>query len=57
MLTNKEQVDTILYLRNAKYSISSISAITGISITKICEVIYEQNQEDKHVNNGYNGVF
>lgn len=41
-----ETRDAILHLRTHGYTISGIYAITGVSITEICEVIYEQNQKD-----------
>lgn len=55
MLTDKE---TILFLRAKGYTISGIYAVTGQSITRICEVIYEQNQNDIAFDraNSYNGV-
>lgn len=59
MLTDKEARDTILFLRSKGYTISGIHAVTGQTITKICEVIYEQNQNDiaNDTINTYNGVF
>lgn len=60
MLNDKEAKDTILHLRANGHTIGSIHSLTGIQITKICEVIYEQNQNDIHRDghpNLYLGVF
>lgn len=46
-MTDVEAKSTILYLRAKGYSILGIYAVTGLTITRICEVIYEQNQIDK----------
>lgn len=58
MLTDKEAKDTILHLRAKGYTIWSIHAVTGQTITKICEVIYEQNKKDidADANRVYNDV-
>lgn len=61
-----EAKNTILLLRANGYDISGIQALTGLSLTHICEVIYEQNQEDishsrENVDNDainqYDGIF
>lgn len=61
MLSDQEIKDTVLHLRANGYNISYIYAVTGIRITQICEVIYEQNQQDIHRDNaidiGWNGIF
>lgn len=58
MLTEQEAKDTILHLRANKYTIAGIQAVTGLTITKICEVIYEQNAEDIDNDDGnYDGIF
>lgn len=51
--------ELILQLRIKGHSISSIHLITGLSITHICEVIYEQNQKDiaSDTINTYDGIF
>lgn len=46
MLTEKEIKHTVLKLRETGNSIAAIHSVTGLSITKICEVIYEKNQAD-----------
>lgn len=55
---NKE---LILKLRAEGHTIGAIHKITGLSITIICEVIYEQNQADIHRDGAaslsWNGVF
>lgn len=60
-MTDVEIGDTVLFLRHKGYTISGIYAVTGLTITKICEVIYEQNQKDIHRDGastvGWNGVF
>ena len=57
MLTDKEVKDTILHLRAKGYKIWSIHAVTGLTITEICEVLYEQNKKDvaADANRVYNG--
>lgn len=40
----REAKDAILLLRTAGYTINGIYAVTGHSITEICEVIYENSQ-------------
>jgi len=58
MLTDQELRQTILRLRVSGHTIGSIQALTGASITTICEVIYEQNQNDiANDNDVHNGVF
>lgn len=59
MLTDVEARDTVLFLRSKGYSIAGIQAVTGLTITNICEVIYEQNQNDiaDDAIDSYNGVF
>lgn len=54
-MTNEEAKYTILFLKEYGYTISGIYAVTGLTITTICEVIYEQNQIDKY-NSGVSNV-
>lgn len=46
MLTVQQMNEAILKLRAKGYTINGIYEVTGLPITKICEVIYEQNQKD-----------
>jgi hypothetical protein len=52
MLTEQELKDTILFLRSSGHTIGSIHVLTGVNVTAICEVIYEQNQIDIHNDGG-----
>ena len=59
MLTDKQAKDIILSLRAKGYTISGIHVVTGQPITKICEVIYEQNKKDIALDgiDSYDGIF
>jgi hypothetical protein len=49
--------DEILFLRTEGRTIAEISALTGWSLTEVCNVIYERNRQDKEADGNFNGVF